>query len=150
MGPRPSGVAARTLCSRRAVRQALPQSIRARRNTNTYLVTSVQNDIGEEEATLVLRHEIGGTSARLCIIYKQSTFTHLFLPIKNPLPDSPAQAARRNSRCGHASVTKRTRGRHFCLFYRVRRSGSETGFGPVGDVPSVHRRPIRASTSTVS
>ena len=42
------------------------------------LVTSVQNDIGEEEATLVLRHEIGGTSARLCIIYKQSTFTRLF------------------------------------------------------------------------
>ena len=38
----------------------------------------MQNNIGEEEAILVLRHEIGGTSARLCIIYKQSTFTRLF------------------------------------------------------------------------
>jgi len=37
----------------------------------------VQNNIGEEEATLVLRHEIGGTSVKLCVLNKQSTFIRL-------------------------------------------------------------------------
>ena len=43
-------------------------------STNTFIVNREHNNIGEEETTLVLRHEIGGTSARLCAVYKTIYF----------------------------------------------------------------------------